>query len=71
MQRPKSYHKDFNLGLTDWEIRSLVTSIILQSVLLHAPDSFAAAGWQELGTGNRVAAVGTARPSGAGVAGGK
>lgn len=35
---------DFNLGLTDREIRSLVTSIILQAALLHAPESRAAAG---------------------------
>lgn len=47
-QRPESYHKDFNLGLTDREIRSLVPSIILHSLVLHAPDSFAAgAGHQD------------------------
>lgn len=44
MQRPKFYHKDFNLGLTDREIRSFVTSIIPRSVCLYAPESCAAEG---------------------------
>lgn len=50
MQRPKFYHKDFNLGLTDREIRSFVTSIIPRSVCLYAPESCAAEGQREAGT---------------------
>lgn len=45
------------MGLTDREIGSPVASIILHSLVLHTPESGAAAQWQELGTGNQDSAA--------------